>query len=81
MKMLKYKDDIPELCDFLEQDPLSEREIENAFDQEYKYKCQDRRANANGKIDHRSVMLICYGIYADLISQAEEKVKGLDQLD
>ena len=35
MKMLKYKDDIPELCDFLEQDPFSEREIENAFDQEY----------------------------------------------
>ena len=35
MKLLKYKEDIAELCDFLEQDPFSDTEIKNAYDYEY----------------------------------------------
>ena len=35
MKLLKYKEDIAELCDYLEQDPFSDTELENAFDDEY----------------------------------------------
>ena len=73
MKLIKQRNDIPELIAFAAEDPFSETEIENAFKNEYKLKYPGKKESINGKIAHKSVMLICYQIYSDLL----KKVNGI----
>ena len=75
MKFVRQGDDIPELCQLAGEDPFSDINIEMAFRDEYKIKCLDKKKIMNGKIEHKSVMLICYDTYKELIMKAEAKIK------
>ena len=75
MKFVRQGDDIPELCQLAGEDPFSDNNLEKAFRNEYQIKCLDKKKILNSKIEHKSVMLICYDIYKELIMKAETNLK------
>lgn len=79
MKLIRQRDDIPELCVLAGSDPFSDMLLERAFQKEYKAKSMDQTKIANGRIEHKSVMITCHDIYRDLIVRAQERLEQLGQ--